>query len=757
MKNKYHKLVITILAAACFMGCQQEDIVYPEPNAEMAATYLNLDELSQSAIVVQGTEGGHILKVKSDEKWALSSSQAWCSLSDTEGFMYSQISLSFSENPWNEARTTTLTFIINETQVQKKVTIEQKASETTLATDVPDLQYNIGGSEKNIELQTNAVEWTAEIIDEATNAPATWGSVTPATGKGKTTLKVTTESNGTNTLRKAKLVFTAADKTLSIPIVQVEKLEAPAIALEDNDAFLLSWGEITGVDGYKLKYTTSLGENTIGIPSGTTSYDLSLIDWNGYVGMVSVQLFSYADVGGGSISQMGSEIMEVHNLFDETSGNGEKGSEYIITKPRHLKNVSKYLDKHYKQTADIDLAGVDFSPISADLAANVYAGNFTGVYDAGKGNIVDTDTKRSSGQYKIKNWTFNKGANTNCGLFASIGAEGIVRNVSIENPVITGKAKVGAVAGNCLGKVISCHTTGSTGRLNTAATAEAEVHLGGVVGYLSEKGEVSFCSNTATIEGSAGCVAGVVGMVMRDSNNAPFISYCINNGNVICNSKSPLGGVVGSMAGTVGAELVKVTGCINNGNVSGSQANNQVGGIVGRSTTDTEISLSYNTGSITAAGSAGGIIGRMGGTNGGTIRDCYNTGTIKSTGTVTNGNSNAAGILATCTLAAGGNMTIENCHNTGTMQTASGISQYNGLFHRTDGKLSQITMTSCYALNEESKLQSNSSDSFLSGGASGYKNLSANEMKNTSLFTGWNFTAVWKMGNDYPILQALSK
>ncbi|MBB4034407.1 hypothetical protein GGR21_000292 [Dysgonomonas hofstadii] len=755
MKNKYSKLVVTVLTAVCFMGCQEDGIIYPEANAEVAATYLNLDELSQSTIQVQGVEGSHILKVKSDEKWTLSSSQAWCSPSDTEGFKYSQISLSFSENSWNEPRTAILTFVINETQEEKKVTVEQEASETTFATDVPELQYNIGGGEKSIELQTNAVEWEVEIIDEATNAPATWCSVTPATGKGKTTLKITAGSNATNVLRKAKLVFTAADKSLSVPIIQVEKLDAPVVNLEDNDAFLLSWDEITGVDGYKLKYITSLGENTIDIPSGTISYDLNLIDWNGYVGMISVQLFSYANVGGGAISQMGSEVINVHNLFDDASGNGGEYSEYIITKPRHLRNVNKYLDKHYKQTADIDLANVDFSPICADLVANVYTGNFTGVYDAAKGSIVDANTKRSSEQYKIKNWTLSKGSNSNCGLFANIGTEGIVRNVSIENAVITGKAKVGAIAGSCLGKVISCHTIGSS-NISTSATTDTEIHLGGIVGYLTEKGEVSYCSNAATIDGSAGCVGGVVGMVMRDANNAPAISYCINSGNVVCNNKSPLGGVVGSMGGTAGTDPIKVTTCINIGNVSGSQANNQVAGIVGRAVVDTEISQSYNAGSITAAGSAAGIIGRMGG-NSATIRDCYNAGSIKSTGTVTNGNSNAAGILATCTVAAAGTMTIENCHNTGNMETANGASQYNGLFHRTDGKISQITMKSCFTLNEGSKSQSNSSDSYISGGSSNYKNLSVSDMKNTSSFTGWDFSTIWKMGSEYPTLQALSK
>lgn len=214
--------------------------------------------------------------------------------------------------------------------------------------------------------------------------------------------------------------------------------------------------------------------------------------------------------------------------------------------------------------------------------------------------------------------------------------------------------------------------------------------------------------------------------------------------------------MVGSIAGAAGNDLIKVTGCANSGEISGTQANNQVGGIVGRATIDTEISQSYNTGSITAMGSASGIIARMGGTNA-IVRDCYNTGAIKSTGTATNGNSNAAGIVATCTIAAGGGMTIENCHNVGDMTTANGASFGNGLFHRTDGKISQITMKSCFSLNEDGKSQSSGSDSYISGGSSSYKNLSASEMKNTSSFTNWNFSTVWEMGSEYPTLQGLLK
>ncbi|MBL3955433.1 hypothetical protein, partial [Bacteroides thetaiotaomicron] len=75
----------------------------------------------------------------------------------------------------------------------------------------------------------------------------------------------------------------------------------------------------------------------------------------------------------------------------------------------------------------------------------------------------------------------------------------------------------------------------------------------------------------------------------------------------------------------------------------------------------------------------------------------------------------------------------------------------------TDGKISQITMKSCFSLNEDGKSQSSGSDSYISGGSSSYKNLSASEMKNTSSFTNWNFSTVWEMGSEYPTLQGLLK
>lgn len=64
MKNKYRKLAVIMLTAVCFAGCQQEDIVYPEPDAKVAETYLTLNEAHSVPSTSTGTRGN--LYIESD-------------------------------------------------------------------------------------------------------------------------------------------------------------------------------------------------------------------------------------------------------------------------------------------------------------------------------------------------------------------------------------------------------------------------------------------------------------------------------------------------------------------------------------------------------------------------------------------------------------------------------------------------------------------------------------------------------------------
>ena len=103
---------------------------------------------------------------------------------------------------------------------------------------------------------------------------------------------------------------------------------------------------------------------------------------------------------------------------------------------------------------------------------------------------------------------------------------------------------------------------------------------------------------------------------------------------------------VGGIIGYVGADNVKITNCVNYGNVTG---NDLVGGIVGGGYKNTAYTNCENHGAITATSvQAGGIAGEKYAIA--TITNCANTGTVKAGGSVAttdsgNASNNYAGNL----------------------------------------------------------------------------------------------------------------
>jgi hypothetical protein len=117
------------------------------------------------------------------------------------------------------------------------------------------------------------------------------------------------------------------------------------------------------------------------------------------------------------------------------------------------------LSAHYRQTEDIDLDGVAFVPIAAP-----YGTDFTGVYDGG-GHII------SGAELTVTSMEFG------FGLFASVAAPGVIRNVNLREVEVVAPESysVGALVGDLFagGMVERSSATGSV-------TGYADV--GGLVG-----------------------------------------------------------------------------------------------------------------------------------------------------------------------------------------------------------------------------------------------------------------------------------
>lgn len=144
---------------------------------------------------------------------------------------------------------------------------------------------------------------------------------------------------------------------------------------------------------------------------------------------------------------------------------------------------------------------------------------------------------------------------------------------------------------------------------------------------------------------------GIVGTCNVSGSNRALVSHCWNGAEI---DGTNAGGIIGDKADMI-------HNCFNVGNVNGEKA---AGGIVSGSST--EVLECYNNGDVTGNGFTGGILG--GGLRGNsTIRNCYNTGSVSSTGSsVPQGFSNSVvggviGVVVT------GTNTMSNCYNVGTV------------------------------------------------------------------------------------------
>ena len=227
----------------------------------------------------------------------------------------------------------------------------------------------------------------------------------------------------------------------------------------------------------------------------------------------------------------------------------EDGKTYTVYTDEGLRNVAKLVNEEWKLdinitlTGDIDLTGIDWTPIGKG-----YNHQYTGTFD-GNGKTITGLTVTGSDRYT--------------GLFGFI--KGTVKNVVLTEINITSGTFVGGVAGWSFGgNIENCSVSGSVSGSD----------VGGVVGY-QQGGFITGCSSSATVKGTqrAGGVAGA-------TNSGATLTACYATGDVTVENDGPnnacAGGVVGSNAYST------VIACYAAGNVSGTGSGTiHVGGVVG--------------------------------------------------------------------------------------------------------------------------------------------------------------------------------
>lgn len=191
----------------------------------------------------------------------------------------------------------------------------------------------------------------------------------------------------------------------------------------------------------------------------------------------------------------------VSNAGVYSGGDGTAEAPYLIAAPEDLLELSNEANsadraKHFQMANDIDMRGVaNFTPIGLD---EDYTGEkrFTGVFDGGG--------------HAIQGLTIDFPEYSYVGLFSVVVLGGEVRNLGLENPVITGGSRsVGALAGSCNAAVITnCYASDV---LISCAAQSSGLNLGGLVGAAVDSNIDSSYVTGAVLGDNVDNVGGLVG------------------------------------------------------------------------------------------------------------------------------------------------------------------------------------------------------------------------------------------------------
>ncbi len=309
-----------------------------------------------------------------------------------------------------------------------------------------------------------------------------------------------------------------------------------------------------------------------------------------------------------------------------------------------------FAGKYIKQTADIDMQGDTIQPIDNDNSGKLH---FQGSYD-GQKHVIDNFVLSTARFYAEGNTSgkpageFNprdNGSTYYGGLFGTVGANGVVKNVTVG-----AKAEYqlfcygGAIAGQCYGRIVGCSNFGTVYTYYSRS--------GGIVGQLNKDGVVSGCYNAGGVyvdNNQAGGIAGYAAQAtIENCQNAGEVGAIYFNSYQKDGVQSKAGGIVGEDSKCV------INNVLNTGNVVSFK---QVAGISGVTTSST-VTNAVNYGTVvvkTDKATSGHIAGANTGT---TFENSLYASQISKLGAVANGNHDGVEGKTTTDLASGSIKTL---------------------------------------------------------------------------------------------------
>lgn len=316
-------------------------------------------------------------------------------------------------------------------------------------------------------------------------------------------------------------------------------------------------------------------------------------------------------------------------------------------------NGDSYRNKTIRLTSDLDLSKLNLLTIWTDAKKE---NRFCGVFDGNGHTIKNIDMSSCT------EWA---------GLFRSMGIDGEVKNLTIEN------SKFGNGKGIAVGGVVG-QATGDNSVIDNVTVKNCIIkgtdYVGGIVGTSSLKEDdycddmyamirIRNCVSDSTITGTAN-TGGIEG-----GGGSVRIENCTNKSTV--SSSGVAGGIYGQGLDRDEDPQIVVSDCTNEGDITSTGT--YAGGIIGLIYSDSWDHYIYNnnnSGEINAKNIAGGIVAVSYG--GGTYNDNKNSGNVKSE------SGNAAGVVAWIQDDGGSYCNNENSGEISGYYTSGGIGGYAG-------------------------------------------------------------------------------
>ncbi len=347
--------------------------------------------------------------------------------------------------------------------------------------------------------------------------------------------------------------------------------------------------------------------------------------------------------------------------------------------------------KSYRQEADIDMMGIERTPIGPDVA-NPFIGNFDGAgYEIRNINVISATYTGLFGvcaygtienvnivSGSVSGDVGNPGTGSGyAGAICGYGQDMLVRGC-VNRAAVSGYMWVGGIIGVASGGqsgtfVENCGNYGAVNGITGGSFMESSM-IGGICGYVLDGCQVSDCENHGAVGGHSG-VGGIAGY------NDGVLRGCVNEGEVrgeglkIMFVASSTGGICGSN-GTAEGSAAVIEDCLNRGGVdayglagglTGSNFGSilasknagdiesdfsENGGLAGRN--DGAIGASYSVGTVSGADRSAGMVG----TNAGSLNACYTVSEVVSNGdeSAVAVGADAGGTMTACFLAAGSSL-----------------------------------------------------------------------------------------------------